>query len=242
MRQTRLLDGDALVLTSALWQTNAIAVRAGDALVLVDSVVLPDEVRALPRPDALLATHAHFDHLLGTAAFPELPLHAGPDTVALLREDPDAPARELAERDAELYLERAAPLRLDRLADAGDLAFERVDAPGHAADGSAFLEPERGLLLPGDYLIEVEIPLISQAGSREAYLATLDRLAPLVERAHVVVPGHGPTLGRARARELLDLDRRYVERLEDGALRGGGDHRQRRIHVDNLRKHGHART
>jgi glyoxylase-like metal-dependent hydrolase (beta-lactamase superfamily II) len=238
MRRTEI--GGAVVFTSALWQVNAIAV--GD--VLVDSVVLPDELEALRAeldPRRLVATHGHFDHLLAPLAFPGLPLAVGESTRAVLRDDPGAPARELAESDAELYVERAAPLRLDRLEPVEDLAgFEVVEAGGHAADGVALLAPSLSLLLPGDYLIEVEIPLVSEAGSPGRYLATLDRLAPLVERAEVVVPGHGPPLSRERARELLDLDRRYVSDLAGGPLRGSGDHRQERIHRDNVRKHAGA--
>ena len=244
MRQTRLREG-TLVLTSALWQVNAIALRLGDgSTVLVDSPVLPGELDAVPgvlraaglEPRALVVTHAHFDHVLGRAAYADLPLLAGADTAERLR-DGSAVLRELADADAELYLDRHVLPRLDGAREADGLALETVDAPGHARDGTAFFDPAAGVLLAGDYLIEVEIPLVSEAGSPEAYLATLDRLAPLVARAEVVVPGHGPALSRARALELLDLDRRYVADLESGPLRGSGDHRQRRIHEDNLRKH-----
>lgn len=200
---------------------------------LVDSVVLPDELAALPRPDVLLVTHAHFDHVLARAAFPDLPLLAGPSTLAAFAEG--GWARELRESDEELYVERDAwPV----LAGAEEQAlFESVAADGHAADGHAFLVEELGLLLPGDYLMEVEIPLVSQAGSPERYLATLDRLEPLVRRADRVQPGHGPAIGRGRALELLDLDRRYVADLAAGPLRGPRSHRQQRIHEDNVRKH-----
>ena len=239
MKATRILDG-ALVLTSALWQVNAIAVRTGGRTVLVDSVAFPGELAALPEtlataglePEALFVTHAHLDHVLGREAFPGLPLHAAPDTVARFGEAVEA----LAENDAELRVDRAGPPRLDDAEPLGDL-FHTVRADGHTADGTAFLAPDLGLLLPGDYLTEVEIPLVSQAGSPEAYLATLDRLAPLLDEAAVVVPGHGPPLSPARARALLDLDRRYVADLRAGPLRGSGDHRQRRIHADNVRKH-----
>jgi glyoxylase-like metal-dependent hydrolase (beta-lactamase superfamily II) len=239
LRATPLHDR-ALVVTSALWQTNTIAVRTGETTVLVDSVVLPGELATLPgalgradlTPEALYATHAHFDHLLGREAFPDLPLHVAPDTA----EGFDEALDELAESDAELYVERAGPPRLDDPVPLGDL-FHTVPADGHAADGTAFLAADLGLLLPGDYLTEVEIPLVSQTGSPEAYLATLERLAPLLDEVAVVVPGHGPPLTPERARELLDLDRRYVADLRAGPLRGSGDHRQQRIHEDNVRKH-----
>ena len=245
MRQTRLNDA-ALVLTSALWQVNAVALQLADgATVLVDSLVLPGELEELPgvlkeaglEPEALVVTHAHFDHVLGRAAYPGLPLLAGADTAALLRDDAGGVLRELEESDAELYLDRRVLPRLDGAQDAGGLALERVDAAGHAAEGSAYFDPSLGVLLAGDYLIEIEIPLVSAAGSPEAYLATLDRLAPLVARAEVVVPGHGPPLSRERALELLELDRRYVSDLASGPVRGSGDRRQRRIHEDNVRKH-----
>jgi glyoxylase-like metal-dependent hydrolase (beta-lactamase superfamily II) len=244
VRTARVHD-DVLVVTSALWQVNAVAVRARGTTTLVDSVVLPEELAALPptlrdaglTPGALVATHAHFDHLLAPSAFGDLPLRAG-ETTRLA--DLAAAVRDLAESDAELYVQRDRPPPLDALAPLGDLPFEAVPADGHAVDGIALFQPELGLLLPGDYLIEIEIPLVSQVGSPERYLATLDRLVPLVDRAGIVVPGHGPPLSRERARELLDLDRRYVADLEGGPLRGPDDHRQRRIHADNVRKHAHG--
>ena len=53
---------DAIVVTSRIWQTNAIALRAGGEVMLVDSPYFPDELEALPAllrqagfpPDALL--------------------------------------------------------------------------------------------------------------------------------------------------------------------------------------------
>ncbi len=231
-----------VVHTSRLWQTNAITVRAGATTVLVDSPVYPDELAALPRPDLLVVTHSHFDHVLGQAAFGDLDLHAGPSTLAQLRDDPLATLEGLRESDAELYVDRAAEPDLSRIAPLPDGLFETAEAGGHAPDGTALFAEEHGLLLPGDFLCAVEIPLVSQAGSRAAYLATLERLAPLVRRARRIVPGHGPELDRARALELLDLDRRYLEALVEDPrtaepTRGSGSHRQRRIHADNVRKH-----
>jgi len=229
--------------TSRIWQTNAISVRVGGVAVLVDSPVLPDELAALPRPDLLVVTHAHFDHVLGQAAFADLDLHAGPSTLAQLRADPEETLAGLRESDEELYVERDAEPDLGRLAPLPDDLLETAEAGGHAADGTALFAEEHALLLPGDYLCAVEIPLVSRAGSPQAYLATLDRLAPLVRRADTIVPGHGPPLERRRALELLDLDRRYVAALvEDpgsaSPARGPDSRRQRRIHADNVAQHG----
>ena len=62
------------------------------------------------------------------------------------------------------------------------------------ADGMAVWIGWARTLVCGDYLSPVEIPWISEGGSRDAYLATLRRLAPLVEQAEHVVPGHGEVL------------------------------------------------
>jgi len=64
---------DAVVVTSRMWQTTATALRAGGEAMLIDSPYFPDELEVLPQvlaqsgfePDALLATHADWDHLLG---------------------------------------------------------------------------------------------------------------------------------------------------------------------------------
>src|SRR5436190_16387482 len=104
----------------------------------------------------------------------------------------------------------------------------------------AVFAPEAGALVCGDYLSPVEIPMISAGGSLEDYVATLARLAPLAERAEIVVPGHGSPLGREAALRILDEDSDYLDALEQRAERprlppARDTSRQRRVHADNLR-------
>ena len=102
------LARDALVVTSSLWQTNAVALRSGDEAVLVDSPYFPDELDMLPsllgqagfEPSGLLATHADYDHLLGRLAFPGMALGVGETTAMRLNAEPGAPQRELRDADA----------------------------------------------------------------------------------------------------------------------------------------------
>src|ERR671939_1780858 len=104
------LGADALVLTSSIWQTNAVALRSGEEAVLIDSPYFPDELEMLPAlleqsgftPSGLLATHADWDHLLGRLAFPGMTLGVGESTALRLRAEPGAAQRELRESDAEL--------------------------------------------------------------------------------------------------------------------------------------------
>jgi glyoxylase-like metal-dependent hydrolase (beta-lactamase superfamily II) len=249
------LHPGALVLTSRIWQTSALALRAGHEAMLVDSPYYPDELDALPgllaqagfEVDALLATHADFDHLLARLAFPGLALGVGESTVERLHREPGAAQRELRRQDEALYVERATPLGLGQVQslpvpgrlDLGSEELELHPAEGHTSDGTALFAPFCGVLACGDYLSEVEIPTISSGGSLEDYRATLARLAPLVERAEAVVPGHGAPLSREEARRVLDEDVDYMDSLERGdeSLPPGRDNaRQKELHSENLRR------
>jgi glyoxylase-like metal-dependent hydrolase (beta-lactamase superfamily II) len=247
----------ALVLTSRLWQTTATAVRGGADAMLIDSPYLPDELELLPGVlgeagfdvKALIATHADFDHLLGRLAFPGLALGVGHDTAERLRREPGAAQRELRDQDGELYVDRRIPLSLGQVQalpvpgrlELGDQELELHPAPGHTVDGTAVLAPFCGMLVCGDYLSDVEIPMLSPGGSLEHYRASLACLGGLVERAETVVPGHGSPHGRDRALELLDEDLGYLDSLERGEERprlppGREGARQRQIHEDNLKR------
>ena len=244
---------DVVVVTSRMWQTTCTAIRAGDEAMLVDSPYFPDELDALPallaqagfEVSALLATHADFDHLLGRAAFPELALGVGESTAIRLRAEPGVAQKELRDADAEHYVARPGPLALGSYQSLpvpgyvglGAEELELHPAEGHTADGTAVFARWAGVLCVGDYLSDVEIPSISEKGSIDEYRATLARLAPLVEAADAIVPGHGSPHDRETALRLLDEDLAYLDGL--GNLPPGRDTKsQRRIHEDNVRMHG----
>jgi glyoxylase-like metal-dependent hydrolase (beta-lactamase superfamily II) len=222
---------------------------------LVDSPYFPDELEALPdllagagfKPDALLATHADYDHLLGRLAFPRLALGLGEPSVMRIHQEPGAAQRALRDKDDELYVERAGPLALGEVqtlpvpgsVELGSEELELHPAEGHTADGMAVMARWCGLLCVGDYLSDVEIPMV-EAGLDD-YRATLARLSPLVEAADTVVPGHGKPCGRDEALRVLDEDVHYLDALERGedkpALPNGRDSReQRKIHAENLQR------
>jgi glyoxylase-like metal-dependent hydrolase (beta-lactamase superfamily II) len=255
------LHHDVIVVTSGLLAVNCTIVRGpageeqAEETFVVDSPVLPDELGALPalleqaaypKPSGLLCTHADWDHLLGPLAFPGVPLGCAESSARRLAAEPGAAQRELRAFDEELYLERERPLALHAPqalpvpggcgVGAAELALTPAD--GHTADGMAVWVPWARVLLVGDYLSPIEIPMLGPGGTTDAYAATLERLRPLVADAEHVVPGHGPPLEGARAQEILEQDLAYLARLaqdgETAALPPGRDSReQRRLHAEN---------
>ena len=247
---------DVLVITSRMWQTNAVALRAGEEAMLIDSPYFADELEALPgllagagfEPDALLATHADFDHLLGRLAFPGLALGLGESSVERIQREPGAAQRDLRDNDDQFYVERPSPLALGQVqtlpvpgsVELGPEELELHPADGHTPDGLAVMARWCGVLCPGDYLSRVEIPMIHTGGSLTDYRSTLARLAPLVEAADTIVPGHGAPNDRETALRILGEDVDYLDALERGdekpALPKARDNREQRdIHARNLR-------
>ena len=249
------LHPDVVVVTSRFWQTTCTLVRSGEEAFCIDSPVLPDELEILPsvadqarfRVVGLVATHADWDHLLGRYAFHDAPLGVAESTALRLRNEPGDAQRKLRDFDDSNYIERPGPLGLPgpqllpvpgRCA-LGEEELELHVTEGHTADGMAVWVPWARVLVAGDYLSPVEIPMISGGGSLSAYLATLDRLEPIVEQAAHVVPGHGAPLDGTRAAAILREDRTYLEALrERGAeaplplARRSGE--QKRIHGENV--------
>jgi glyoxylase-like metal-dependent hydrolase (beta-lactamase superfamily II) len=193
----------------------------------------------------LLCTHGDWDHLLGRLAFPDAALGCAETTAARLRAHPGEAQRGLREFDEEFYVERARPLSLGQVqplpvpghVGIGDAELEVLPADGHTEDGMAVWVPWARVLVCGDYLSPVEIPWIQERGSRDGYLATLERLRPYVERADWVVPGHGGPIDAQRALAIMREDVAYLQALPDPdaplplARRTG---RQREIHEENV--------
>jgi glyoxylase-like metal-dependent hydrolase (beta-lactamase superfamily II) len=228
------LHPDVLVATSEVWQTTCTAVRNGGEAFVIDSPVYPDELELLPTlmqqaqfiPKGLLVTHGDWDHLLGRLAFPGAALGCAETTAARLTAEPGAAQRELRAFDDEHYVERKSPLSLGQVQplpvpghlEVGDAELELHPTEGHTADGMAIWIPWAQVLVAGDYLSPVEIPMLSETGSRDAYVATLRRLEPLVDQAAHVVPGHGAVMEGARAAAILREDVAYLEALPDATL------------------------
>jgi glyoxylase-like metal-dependent hydrolase (beta-lactamase superfamily II) len=252
--QVLALHRDVVVATSVKWQTSCTLLHAGEETFVVDSPVFQEELDGVGQLLAqmgwglsgLLATHADFDHLLARLVFPDAPLGVAETTAARLRAEPGVAARRLRELDEDDYVQRPRPLTLGNVQalpvpgrlDVGDQVLELLPADGHTHDGMAIWIGWAKVLVAGDYLSPIELPWLSEQGSRSAYLATLGRLKPFVEQAEWVVPGHGAPIDGVRALALMREDVAYLQGLPDEAPLplARRDRRQREIHAANVER------
>ena len=221
-------SSDALVVTSAFWQVNAVALRAGGEAVLIDSPYLPDELDALPGSlaGALRARRPARDPRrlrpsARTALLPGLTLGMAELSVERLRREPGAAAARVRDYDAEFYVERPAPLALGAvqgLPVPGRLDLECGSDRARAAPGGgthagrhgavrAFAGRARDRRLPVRRRDSLDL-----RGARSRLPRDPGPAGRACRSGRDGVPGHGPHHGRDEALRLLDEDVDYSTR------------------------------
>ncbi|GAB1817046.1 MBL fold metallo-hydrolase [Herbidospora sp. RD11066] len=232
---TRVAEG-VYVHESVFVQTNTVVVRGRDGVLLIDPGVTEAELGCLATDLAELgqtvvagfSTHPHWDHLLWHPRLGEAPRYGTERCAASAREQLADPGTktEIADHLLETEIAGQVPLDLfglvtgtDRLVwDGPDVRIieHEAHAPGHAA----LLIEDLGVLVAGDMLSDVLIPMLG-SNDVDAYLAALTLFDGV--QTDVVIPGHGSVGGKGELRARADLDRAYVEALRDG--RDSGDPR-----------------
>ena len=218
--------GDGVWVRQSEWVwTNSIVLRGDAGLILVDPGIegaeldeLADDLDRLGIPVvAGFCTHPHWDHLLWHARFGDVPRYATPacaELAAAARERAQAMAAESASGIPLELVALVTPLP----ADGGPVPGEIIEHQAHAVGHAAILLADRGVLLAGDMLSDVLIPLFDprQPDQVAAYETALDRLAEVVRQVDVVVPGHGAVAEGPEVAVRLAADRAYVDALRRG--------------------------
>ena len=237
---TEVADGVWVRQSAWVW-TNSIVVRGEDGLILVDPGIdgselngLADDLDRLGIPVvAGFSTHAHWDHLLWHFRFGDVPRYATPACARA--------ASEGRERGQQMAAESASGIPLELLglvtplpADGGPVPGEIVEHQAHAIGHAAVLLADRGVLLAGDMLSDVLIPLLDarRLGQVSAYETALDRLGEAARHVDVVVPGHGAVAEGPEVAARLAADHAYID-----ALRRGEDPADARLGPDWLPIH-----
>lgn len=234
---TQVADG-VLVHRSELLRNNTVVVLGAAGALLVDPGLTGEEIACLAADLADLdrpvvagfATHPDWDHVLWDDVLGAAPRYGTDRCAAAMREfraDPDWRARaaeglppEIADEvPLDLFgLLAALPAGTDRIPWDGPVV-RIIEHPAHAPGHAALLIEERGVLVAGDMLSDVFVPMLDDVrGDSDPvadYLVGLDRLAAVAGEVDVVVPGHG-SVGRDReVRARIELDRAYLAALRD---------------------------
>ncbi|SDS65074.1 MBL fold metallo-hydrolase [Jiangella sp. DSM 45060] len=223
---------------SALLENNAVVVQGRDGVLVVDPGLTTGELTCLATDlsgagqsvVAGFATHPDWDHVLWHADLGDVPRYGTARCAAFMRDVlSDADWRARAAEGLPPEIAGDVPLDLfGRIAGLPE-GTERVpwDGPavriiehrGHAPGHAALLVEEPGVLVAGDMLSDVLVPMLDVGAATdpiEDYLAALRLFDDVAGDVEVVVPGHGSVGGADQLRARIDLDRAYVHALRDG--------------------------
>jgi glyoxylase-like metal-dependent hydrolase (beta-lactamase superfamily II) len=234
----QVADG-VLIHQSELLQNNAVVVQGRAGVLLIDPgvtgdemVAIADDLRKLGQPVvAGFSTHPDWDHVLWHAKLGEAPRYGTARCAAYMRDllsNADWKARVVEGLPPEIAEE--IPLDLFGLitglpAETAQIPWDgpkvriiehQAHAPGHAA----LLIEERRVLVAGDMLSDVLIPMLdlSAADPIEDYLAALRLLEGVAGDVDVFIPGHGSVGGADQLRARIDQDRAYVQALGENQV------------------------
>jgi glyoxylase-like metal-dependent hydrolase (beta-lactamase superfamily II) len=234
----RQVAGGVLIHESEFMQSNAVVVQARAGVLLIDPgildsemVALANDLRELGQPVvAGFSTHPHWDHLLWHAQLGAAPRYGtarGAAAIQARLSDPHwkdfiptlIPPNIVAQVPLDLLgLITGLPAETTQIPWDGPevrIIEHQAHAPGHAA----LLIEERGVLVAGDMLSDILIPMLDLRGSAdpiEDYLAALRLLEDVAGDVDVVIPGHGAIGGADQVPARIAQDRAYLHALRDG--------------------------
>jgi glyoxylase-like metal-dependent hydrolase (beta-lactamase superfamily II) len=220
----QVADGVWVQQSEWVW-TNSIVVRGDDGLIVVDPGIegseldqLADELDRLGIPVvAGFSTHPHWDHLLWNSRFGDVPRYATAACAEVAGENRERAQAMAAESAEGIPLELVADVT-PLPADGGPVPGELIEHQAHAVGHAAILLADRGVLLAGDMLSDVLIPLFDfrQDDQLGAYETALDRLEEAARHVDVLVPGHGAIAEGPEVAARLAADRAYIDALRRG--------------------------
>jgi glyoxylase-like metal-dependent hydrolase (beta-lactamase superfamily II) len=195
-----------------------------------EMAALANDLHELGQPVvAGFSTHPHWDHLLWDARLGAVPRYGTARCAATVR-NLLSDARWKARIAEWIPGDIVEQVPLDLLGLIIGLPVETAQIPwdgprvriiehqAHAPGHAALLIEERGVLVAGDMLSDVLIPMLDLNNTADPigdYLAALQLLEGAAGDVDVLVPGHGSTGGADQVHARIDQDRAYVHAVRD---------------------------
>ncbi len=230
-----------LVHESEFMQSNAVVVQGGAGVLLIDAGITTAEMATIASDlrelgqtvVAGFSTHPHWDHLLWHAQLGSVPRYGTARCAATIQNVLSNPGWK-DRVEGMVPPELAEKIPLDDLFGyitglPGETARVPWDGPttriiehqAHALGHAALLIEERRILVAGDMLSDVLIPILNFMSSTdpiEDYLAALRLLESAADSVDVLIPGHGSVCGADQVRARIEQDRAYVHALRDASV------------------------
>ena len=225
---------------SEFCQSNAVVVQGRAGVLLIDPGIRGDEISCLANDlsdsgqtvVAGFSTHPHWDHLLWHAKLGAAPRYGTARCAAKIRgvlSDAGWKTRVAGMLPPDI----AGQIPLDDLfghitglpADTTQIPWDGpqvriIEHQAHASGHAALLVEERGVLVAGDMLSDVLIPMLDLNGADpiKDYLAALRLLEGAADGIDVLIPGHGSVGGADQVRARIEQDRAYLHALRDTSV------------------------
>ncbi|HLF63928.1 MAG TPA: MBL fold metallo-hydrolase [Saprospiraceae bacterium] len=202
-----LTDG-VWVFTSVLYQTTSTVIVTDNEIFVVDPNWLPHEVNAIKdfveqmrsqHKVYLIFTHSDYDHIVGAGAFSQATVIASQAFALNVQRERDV--TQAQHFDKSHYINRSYPIVYPEVDivithDSQTVHFNDTTltfylAPGHTDQGMFSIFEPQGVWVAGDYLSDIEFPLIN--GLLTEYRQTMYRVDHILLQHAIkfLVPGHG---------------------------------------------------
>jgi glyoxylase-like metal-dependent hydrolase (beta-lactamase superfamily II) len=228
-----------LVHQSELLQNNAVVVQGQAGVLLTDPGITDSEMTCLANDLSRLgqtvvagfSTHPDWDHVLWHTELGEAPRHGTARCAAFMRDlrsQADWEARVAEGLPPEIADETPLDLfgLITGLPDAtAQIPWDGprvriIEHPAHAPGHAALLIEAAGVLVAGDMLSDVFVPMLDDFNATndpiEDYLVGLRLLESAAREVDVLIPGHGSVCGADQMHARFELDFSYVHALRDG--------------------------